>query len=119
MRNLTTVFHYLGIVLIAFAFLQAIPLLISAIYLETVTFPMRIYAIPAAASALLGVALTLIFRPRPLTGGAAMAIGALGWFTLSLIGAIPYWLALKITYLDAFFEAVSGFTTTGTLPCFF
>ena len=43
-----------------------------------------------------------------------MAIGALGWFGLSLIGAVPYWLALKITYLDAFFETVSGFTTTGT-----
>ena len=42
-----------------------------------------------------------------------MAIGALGWFVLSLVGAIPFWLALDITYLDAFFETVSGFTTTG------
>ncbi len=114
MRNLTTTLHYLGIVLIAFAFLQALPLLVSAIYAETMTFPVRIYAVPAAASAALGVGLTVLFKARPLTGGAAMAIGALGWFVLSLIGAVPYWLALKITYLDAFFEAVSGFTTTGT-----
>jgi trk system potassium uptake protein len=114
MRNLATTLHYLGIVLIAFAFLQALPLLVSAIYSETVTFPVRIYAIPAVASAALGVGLTLLFKARPLTGGAAMATGALGWFVLSLIGAVPYWLALKITYLDAFFEAVSGFTTTGS-----
>lgn len=114
MRNLTTTLHYLGIVLIAFAFLQALPLLVSAIYAETVTFPVRIYAIPAVASAGLGVGLTVLFKARPLTGGAAMATGALGWFVLSLIGAVPYWLALKITYLDAFFEAVSGFTTTGS-----
>jgi trk system potassium uptake protein TrkH len=113
MKNLTTTLHYLGIVLIAFAFLQGVPLIISAIYAETVMFPMRIYALPAAASAAIGVTLVVFCKTRPLTGGIAMAIGALGWFTLSLIGAVPYWLALKITYLDAFFESVSGFTTTG------
>ena len=113
MKNLTTVLHYLGIVLIAFAFLQALPLIVSAVYLETVQFPFRIYVIPAALSAALGVALVTVCRARPLSGGSAMATATLGWFTLSLIGAVPYWLALKITYLDAFFETVSGFTTTG------
>lgn len=113
MKNLSTVLHYLGIVLIAFAFLQALPLIISAMYLETVQFPFRIYVIPAAVSAALGVGLVSLFRARPLAGGTAMATAALGWFTLSLIGAVPYWLALEITYLDAFFETVSGFTTTG------
>lgn len=113
MKNLSTVLHYLGIVLIAFAFLQALPLIISAMYLETVQFPFRIYFIPAAVSAALGVGLVGLFRVRPLAVGTAMATAALGWFTLSLIGAVPYWLALKITYLDAFFETVSGFTTTG------
>lgn len=113
MRNLSTVLHYLGIVLIAFSFLQAAPLIISALFLETVTFPVMIYAVPAAVSAALGVVLTTVCKAHPLTGGIAMAIGALGWFALSLIGAVPYWLALKITYLDALFETASGFTTTG------
>ncbi len=114
MKNLSTVLHYLGIVLIAFAFLQALPLIISVIYLETVEFPFRIYVIPAALSAALGVGLVTLCRARPLTGGSAMATAALGWFTLSLIGAVPYWLALDVTFLDALFETVSGFTTTGT-----
>ncbi len=113
MPKLSTVLHYLGIVLIAFAFLQALPLVVSAIYMETVEFPFRIYVIPAVISAGIGVLLTTFFRPRPLTGGAGMAVAALGWFGLSLIGAVPYWLALKITYLDAFFESTNGFTTTG------
>jgi len=113
MRKLSTVLHYLGVVLIAFAFLQALPLVVSAIYRETVQFPFRIYVIPATISAGLGALLTSLFRPRPLTGGAGMAVAALGWFGLSLIGAVPYWLALKITYLDAFFESANGFTTTG------
>jgi len=118
MRNLSTVLHYFGIVLIAFAFLQALPLIISATYAETVTFPVRIYAIPAAIAAFLGLLLVSLFKPSPLNEGMAMAIGTLGWFGLSLIGAVPYWLALKITYLDAFFETVSGFTTTGTTLLF-
>ncbi len=113
MRNLSTVLHHLGIVLIAFAFLQSLPLIISATYVETITFPVRIYAIPAVIAFVLGILLTGLFKPSPMNEGTAMVIGALGWFGLSLIGAVPYWLALKITYLDAFFETVSGFTTTG------
>ncbi len=113
MRKFATVLHYLGVILVAFAFLQALPLVVSAIYMETVEFPFRIYVIPAAISAGLGVLLSSLFRPRPLTSGAGMAVAALGWFALSLIGAVPYWLALKITYLDAFFESTNGFTTTG------
>ena len=113
MRTRSSVLHYLGTVLVAFSVLQAAPLIVSAIFNETVRFPMRIYAIPAAIAVGVGISLMAFFRPRVLSAGAAMAVGALGWFVLSLVGAIPFWLALDITYLDAFFETVSGFTTTG------
>ncbi len=113
MRRYGAVLHYLGTILVAFSLLQAAPLLISAIYRETVRFPMRIYVIPAGISLSVGLLLVFLFHSRRLTLGAAMAVGTLGWFTLSLLGAIPYWLALDVTYLDAFFEATSGFTTTG------
>lgn len=39
---------------------------------------------------------------------------ALGWVVLSLFGALPFYLSGWIPkYIDAFFETVSGFTTTG------
>jgi len=42
------------------------------------------------------------------------AIVALSWFVLSLIGALPFVLGGVLdTYTDAFFETMSGFTTTG------
>ncbi len=42
------------------------------------------------------------------------AIVALSWFVLSLIGALPFVLdGVLDTYTDAFFETMSGFTTTG------
>ena len=39
---------------------------------------------------------------------------ALSWVVLSLLGALPFFLSREIPhYIDAFFETVSGFTTTG------
>ena len=36
------------------------------------------------------------------------------WIFFSLIGALPYWLSKSIpSFTDAFFETISGFTTTG------
>jgi len=113
MRNLRSVLYYLGVILIAFSVLQAAPLAVSALFKETVQFPMRIYAIPALISLGVGLALVLLLKARPMTPRLSMAVGVLGWVTLSLLGALPYWLALDIRYLDALFEAVSGFTTTG------
>jgi len=113
LRTRSSALHYLGVVLVAFSVLQMAPLIVSAIFNETVRFPMRIYVLPAAIAAGLGVGLIAVFRPRILSSGSAMAIGALGWFVLSLVGAIPFWLALDIPYINALFETVSGFTTTG------
>lgn len=44
----------------------------------------------------------------------AMLTVGLGWIVAGLIGALPFWLNGHIPhYYDAFFETVSGFTTTG------
>lgn len=43
-----------------------------------------------------------------------LAIVSLGWLLISLLGALPLYLSGSIpTYIDAIFETVSGFTTTG------
>ncbi|MFQ5915081.1 MAG: TrkH family potassium uptake protein [Nitrospinota bacterium] len=44
--------------------------------------------------------------------GFAVVTGT--WLLVSFVGAFPYWLSGTIpSYTDAFFEAISGFTTTG------
>ncbi len=44
-----------------------------------------------------------------------LAIVGLSWICLSIFGAIPLWLSQVVSsYTDAFFEIVSGFTTTGS-----
>ena len=45
----------------------------------------------------------------------AFLLTTLSWVTLSIFAALPFWLsALKLSYTDAFFEAMSGITTTGS-----
>ncbi len=42
-------------------------------------------------------------------------IVSLGWILLSAVGALPFWLSHEIPhYVDALFEVISGFTTTGS-----
>jgi trk system potassium uptake protein len=113
MRSIRSVAYYLGFILVAFSVLQAAPLVVSVIYNETVEFPMRIYAIPALISLGLGLSLVILLKPGAMTSRLSMAVGTLGWIALSLLGAVPYRLALDISYLDALYEAVYGFTTTG------
>ncbi|HCL00578.1 MAG TPA: potassium transporter [Candidatus Marinimicrobia bacterium] len=44
----------------------------------------------------------------------AVAIIVFGWISVSLIGALPLYISgYFASFLDAFFESVSGFTTTG------
>ena len=48
--------------------------------------------------------------------GIREGVGVTGfsWLVASLVGALPFWVSGEVPgYTDAFFEAVSGFTTTG------
>ena len=68
-------------------------------------------------TALCGVPLGFLLKPRQkdLTARDGMAVAGLSWVVLSFFGALPFWFSGAMPYLaDAFFESVSGFTTTGS-----
>ena len=74
------------------------------------------YVYTAAIAAALAVLLNL---PKLKTGDFYAREGfisvALAWVLMSAVGALPFIFAGEITsYVDAFFEIVSGFTTTGS-----
>jgi len=53
-------------------------------------------------------------RPsRPITLHEAIILVALSWVLVPLLSAIPVTLAIHVPLVDSWFEAVSGFTTTG------
>ncbi len=71
------------------------------------------FVITSAVSFVIGRIFRYKFKAQPLDITGSMLICALGWLFASAIGALPFVLVLETSYLDAFFEAMSGFTTTG------
>ncbi len=73
------------------------------------------FLITAGVLFLIGVPLICIKAGNPtLYAKDGFFIVALSWIVLSLFGAMPFTLSGAIPhYVDAFFETVSGFTTTG------
>ena len=65
-----------------------------------------------------GVMLMLGFRPRvklSLNIQQAFVLTAAAWIVLTMFAALPFSLSsLHLSYVDAFFETMSGFTTTGS-----
>lgn len=53
------------------------------------------------------------FKAATLTLREGMATVTLAWLLISLLGALPYFLSGILDPVSAFFESVSGFTTTG------
>lgn len=95
-------------------FFFIIPLLYSALNGEIST-ENTFYAFLFSATISLGTGLTLtrIFPEKPLNSVQAILVCSLGWIVISAVGAIPFVLGIGANYLDAYFETMSGFTTTG------
>ncbi len=77
----------------------------------------RVFASAAALTLFIGVALTLSTRSatRRINLRQAFVLTALCWLVIPTFGALPFtFSALNMHYPDAFFEAMSGVTTTGS-----
>lgn len=98
----------------ALAALLFIPcVIVSLIYADGCA---RAFLLPALLMALCGFLLTLV-RPKNRTTYAreGFVTATLMWLLFSLFGALPFVLSGEIpAFVDAFFETVSGFTTTGS-----
>ena len=74
------------------------------------------FVICAGVTALIGL-IFLVRKPKNTAFYAreGLVATALSWFVLSAVGAVPFCMTKQIPhYLDALFEMVSGFTTTGS-----
>ena len=95
------------------AALLLVPVLVAVIYQEKCGI---VFLIPIVILCLL---FWVVGRKRPehgqIYGKEGMVSVALAWILWSLFGAMPFTLSGYIpSYVDAFFETVSGFTTTGS-----
>lgn len=115
-RRLHSIFHALGHLLVIFSVIQLVPLVPVALYWGQRGdgwWTVAAFAIPAALSLGLGLALLRWCRRTPMNTTAGMLLCAVAWLVTSAIGAVPFVIGIDGTYLNGFFEAMSGFTTTG------
>ena len=91
------------------------PLLISFFGGEVMA--VRGFAAAMLTIAVLAAALWRTCRGAPSAFYAREGLVCVGisWIVLSLVGCLPFYISREIPrYIDAFFEIVSGFTTTGS-----
>lgn len=112
--NKNMIFSTLGKLTVCEAVLMIFPLLTALIYGETLTALAFLIAIGIAVA--VGFVLYFGFRTdnKVIYAKEGFIIVAFSWLIMSAIGALPFVINGDIpSYIDAFFETVSGFTTTG------
>ncbi|MBR6737385.1 MAG: TrkH family potassium uptake protein [Clostridia bacterium] len=111
--NYRLIFSTLARVIRVEAILLLLPLAVSAIYGENCFYA---FLITAVGAYLLGTVLKIVCKPKTqyFYSKDGLITVALTWLSVSVIGAIPFVISGEIpSFIDAFFETVSGFTTTG------
>jgi trk system potassium uptake protein len=110
--RLTVIIRTLGVLFLLFSTTLLPPIGISLWYAdgEAANFSMT-FAIAVA----IGFLLWWPFRRDALAirSRDGFLIVALMWSAMSLLGTVPFMLVLGLGFADAFFESVSGYTTTG------
>jgi trk system potassium uptake protein TrkH len=111
--KLRPVLRFLGRLLLLLALAQLAPLVCSLLYGELWgALSFLASALITALFGLLGFWLGEAGGDLYRREGILMVVG--GWVLASLFGALPYLFSATLTHpVDAFFEAASGFTTTG------
>lgn len=112
--NVKNISRTVGLILLITGIFQLFPLLIAVIDHE----PRNVLAYIESLCLILlvGSALVLFSRGgnRMFSAQEGFAATGLSWIFMSAFGALPFFLSGQIpSYVDAFFEMVSGFTTTG------
>ena len=113
MSNYKTVFFTLGILQIILGVFMFVPLIIQFIYSE-------VDSSFFGASIVTIVFGTLFFlsnldHDRKLTLQQAFLLTALSWISVAIFGSLPFIFSeLNFSFTNAFFESMSGITTTGS-----
>jgi len=105
--------YYLGKIILGLAFTMLIPIIIGIAFREI--NPALDFLIGIEISLIFGLLLTkLCFTEKDLNWMQGMIVVSLSWLVATILGAIPLYLSGHWkSYLDACFDAMSGFATTG------
>jgi len=108
------VLHTVGQILLIEAGLLILPVVVGLIYHEQAS--VRAFLMTIVITAAAGGLLSLVKPGKSsIYAREGFAITGLSWIMLSFFGCLPFVISRQIPgFIDAFFETVSGFTTTGS-----
>ncbi|MDC0059821.1 TrkH family potassium uptake protein [Pelagibacteraceae bacterium] len=112
MNNYKTVFFATGVLLIILGVFMLIPFFVQFIYNEKD----NIFLSSASITAFIGILLVLtsLEENKKLNLQQAFLLTTLSWLSIAIFGCLPFLLSdLNLSFIDAFFESMSGITTTG------
>ena len=111
-REVKTILHFTGDACLLLAVALLVPIIVAFIYNEPqYYFP---FISSALISGIIGLLFVKIFKVEiEFTLKCAMIFSTIIWLITCALAALPYFLSGDLFYLNAYFEAMSGFTTTG------
>ncbi len=108
-----TILYIMGSLILVIGLILLIPLIFS-LYLREGSLIYISFLIPSLFSICTGF---LLSRIKPdnikIDLSTGMILCTFGWLISSIIGSIPFVIGINKSFVDALFEAISGFTTTG------
>jgi len=113
MSNYKTVFFTLGVLQIILGIFMIIPILAQILYSEIDSS----FIVASIISVIFGVLFFLLNlnHDKKLNLQQAFLLTALSWLSIAIFGSLPFIFSnLELTITDAFFESMSGITTTGS-----
>lgn len=105
LKNLGSIFQGIGIVVM-------LPVLLCYFYRSEIDL-IPYFVIPGLIAFLIGWKLSNIEVNLHLQIRHAMIISSLAWISAALVGAFPFYFISDLSFLDAYFEAMSAWTGTG------
>jgi trk system potassium uptake protein TrkH len=115
-KTLQVVGNFIGSLFMALGVILLLPLIfvLTNGELQQSYQTLLAFVLPALFSFLLGSGLRwLCHNDAPPSNLQSLLIVGLGWITVSAMGALPFVIGINSSYIDGYFEAMSGFTTTG------
>ena len=113
MGNNKTIFFIIGILQIILGFFMIIPIIIQLIYNQ--------FDSTFISSSLITITIGLLFclanldKNKKINLQQAFLLTALSWISIAIFGSLPFiFSSMNLSFSDAFFESMSGITTTGS-----
>lgn len=110
-ENFSTIINMLGTLTMVMGVLLLLPIFYALAVKEYAVIDS--FLISAGLALVIGFLLKIIFKHYKIHYKESLLICGLSWIVLCIFAALPFYFETGKSFLDSYFETVSGFTTTG------